>query len=169
MDEFTPPAFNIPNIHTVSPRISATTDRDVGDYMMEGTYVKFLERFLPASVVLNESNNVVHFFGDYQKFLSIAPGKATFNFFMMVNEDLSLVASTALNRCRSEHTAITYTGIAVDTEEGRGEIDLTVTPIDREVTAMNGRYYTLRIAPYRTTENSIRGLVITIIDSLGKK
>ena len=39
--------------------------------------------------------------------------------------------------------------------------------IDREVTAMNGRYYTLRIAPYRTTENSIRGLVITIIDSLG--
>ena len=39
--------------------------------------------------------------------------------------------------------------------------------IDREVTAMNGRYYTLRIAPYRTTENSIRGLVITIIDRLG--
>lgn len=29
--------------------------------------------------------------------------------------------------------------------------------IDREVTAMNGRFYTLRIAPYRTTENSIRG------------
>ena len=42
-----------------------------------------------------------------------------------------------------------------------------LVPIDREVTAMNGRYYTLRIAPYRTTENSIRGLVITIIDSLG--
>ena len=41
--------------------------------------------------------------------------------------------------------------------------------IDREVTAMNGRCYTLRIAPYRTTENSIRGLVITIIDSLGTK
>lgn len=42
-----------------------------------------------------------------------------------------------------------------------------LVPIDREVAAMNGRYYTLRIAPYRTMENSIRGLVITIIDSLG--
>ena len=42
-----------------------------------------------------------------------------------------------------------------------------LTSIDREITAMNGRFYTLRIAPYRTTENSIRGLVITIIDSLG--
>ncbi len=34
---------------------------------------------------------------------------------------------------------------------------------------MSGRFYTLRIAPYRTTENNIRGLVITIIDSLGIK
>ena len=33
---------------------------------------------------------------------------------------------------------------------------------------MNGRFYTMRIAPYRTTENSIRGLVITVIDSLGE-
>ena len=45
--------------------------------------------------------------------------------------------------------------------------DEAIESIDREVTAMNGRFYTLRIAPYRTTENSIRGLVITIIDSLG--
>ena len=43
----------------------------------------------------------------------------------------------------------------------------TLTPIDREVVATNGQFYTLRIAPYRTTENSIKGLVITIIDSLG--
>ena len=42
-----------------------------------------------------------------------------------------------------------------------------LTPIDREVVATNGQFYTLRIAPYRTTENSIKGLVITIIDSLG--
>ena len=47
------------------------------------------------------------------------------------------------------------------------EVLKELVPIDREVTAMNGRFYTLRIAPYRTTENSIRGLVITIIDSLG--
>ena len=33
---------------------------------------------------------------------------------------------------------------------------------------MNGRFYTMRIAPYRTTENSIQGLVITVIDSLGE-
>ena len=52
-------------------------------------------------------------------------------------------------------------------EEDAKSVLKTLSSIDREVTAMNGRFYTLRIAPYRTTENSIRGLVITIIDSLG--
>lgn len=52
-------------------------------------------------------------------------------------------------------------------EEDAKSVLKTLSSIDCEVTAMNGRFYTLRIAPYRTTENSIRGLVITIIDSLG--
>ena len=54
-----------------------------------------------------------------------------------------------------------------DIEEDARAVLKNLVSIDREVTAMNGRYYTLRIAPYRTTENNIRGLVITIIDSLG--
>lgn len=129
VEEFTPPAFNIPNIHTISPRISGTVDRETGEYTLENTYIQFLEKFLPASVVLNESNNVIHFFGDYQEFMSIAPGKATFNFFAMINRDLSLVASTAINRCRFEHTTVTYTGIAADCASGRKVVDLTVAPV----------------------------------------
>lgn len=96
---------------------------------MESTYTQFLENFLPASVVLNEANNVIHFFGNYQDYLSIAPGKATFNFFSMIHKDLSLVASTALNRCRMEHITVTYTGIAMDCPEGRRNVNLTVSPV----------------------------------------
>ena len=129
VDEFMPPSFHIPNIHAVSPRASSVSDRETGDYTMESTYMQFLESFLPASVVLNEANNVIHFFGNYQDYLSIAPGKATFNFFSMVHKDLSLVASTALNRCRSEQIAVTYTGIAVDCAAGRRMVNLTVSPV----------------------------------------
>ena len=129
VDEFIPPSFHIPNVHTVSPRVSSVTDRETGDYAMESTYTQFLENFLPASVVLNEANNVIHFFGNYQDYLSIAPGKATFNFFSMIHKDLSLVASTALNRCRMEHITVTYTGIAMDCPEGRRNVNLTVSPV----------------------------------------
>ena len=48
------------------------------------------------------------------------------------------------------------------------EVLKKLAPIDREVIGMNGRFYTMRIAPYRTTENNIRGIVITVIDSLRK-
>ena len=47
----------------------------------------------------------------------------------MLCKDLSLVASTAVSRCRTEHTAITYTDIAVDTPSGRKVINLLVEPI----------------------------------------
>ncbi len=52
----------------------------------------FLEGFLPASIVVNGSNNVIHFFGNYPDYISIAPGRATFNLFSIINKDLSLVA-----------------------------------------------------------------------------
>ena len=129
VDEFAPIAFNIPNVQNVSPRISSVLDRESGDYTLESTYVHFLENFLPASVVVNEANNVIHFFGNYQDYLTIAPGKATFNFFSLINQDLSLVASTALNRCRTEHNTVTYTGITVDCPSGRRTINLTVSPV----------------------------------------
>lgn len=129
VDEFVPQTYNIPNIHTVSPRTNYIVDRETGDYSLENSYTQFLEEFLPASVVLNEANNVIHFFGNYQDYLTIAPGKATFNFFSMIHKDLSLVASTAINRCRCEHIPVTYTGIAVDCASGRRNVNLTVTPV----------------------------------------
>ncbi len=133
VDEFTPPSFNIPNVQAVSPRPTGLSDRETGDYSLESSYVHFMESFLPASVVVNEANNVIHFFGNYTDYLTIAPGKATFNLFSMINDDLSLVASTALNRCRVEHITVTYTGIAVDCPEGRRDIDLIVSPVpDRD-------------------------------------
>jgi two-component system, chemotaxis family, CheB/CheR fusion protein len=39
---------------------------------------------------------------------------------------------------------------------------------DRKVTDKQGREYSLRVRPYRTTDNKIDGAVITLVD-LGKK
>ena len=72
---------------------------------------------------------MVHFFGQYADYLTLAPGKATLNFFSMLNKDLTLVASTALNRCRTELTPVTYTDIVVDCPSGRKVIDLMVQMI----------------------------------------
>lgn len=311
-ERLAPPVFNIPNVQPITPRVVSMQGLESQQYELENIYTQFMEKYMPASLVLNESNDVIHFFGNYMDYVAIAPGKASFNLFNIIHKDLSLAASTALSRCRSERISVSYSDIMVDTASGRRMVNLSVhpipvsgkensgltamifqenaqtdgseegirekydidttaarritdleqelqsvneelytvnteyqqkvdeltmmtndlsnflsstmigilfvdsnlnirkfteyigrefqlmehdigrsiqifahsfpyekivedaqnvlknlTPIDREVVATNGQFYTLRIAPYRTTENSIKGLVITIIDSLG--
>ena len=129
IEDLTPPAFNIPNIQTVVPTGLRMSSSQEEDRASEEMYTHFLESFLPASVVLGPDDDIVHFFGNYGDYLSIAPGKASLNFFSMLDKDLSLVAATAVGRCRNEKCAVTYTDIAVDVPSGRKLIDLTVQPI----------------------------------------
>lgn len=129
VEDLTPPTFNIPNIQAISTGSIPPTRSTPEESGAEGLYTKFLEAFLPASVVLDENDTVVHFFGNYSDYLTLAPGRATLNFFSMINKDLNLAAATAVSRVRAEHKAVTYTDIAVDGPSGRKVIDLTVQPI----------------------------------------
>lgn len=129
VEDLAPPTFSIPNIQNISLKNIHAGMSQNSESAVESRYTRFLERHLPASVVLSENDTVLHFFGSYGDYLTLAPGKATLNFFQMLCKDLSLVASTAVSRCRTEHTAITYTDIAVDTPSGRKVINLLVEPI----------------------------------------
>ena len=40
---------------------------------------------------------------------------------------------------------------------------------ERKVRDMEGRDYSLRVRPYRTTDNKIDGAVLTLVDLEGKK
>ena len=128
-EDLQPPVFTVPNIlpQVQIPGMSNAHSQD--QQKIEDVYVHFLERFLPASVVINAQNDIIHFFGNSTDYVSITPGKATFNLFSLINKDLNLIASTAINRCRTEHSAVTYTDIVVDTASGRRSIDLSVQPV----------------------------------------
>ncbi|HIQ73926.1 MAG TPA: PAS domain-containing protein [Candidatus Cottocaccamicrobium excrementipullorum] len=129
MDNTVAPAFSIPSFQPSVPAVVNMQNMDNREYKLESIYTRFMEKYMPASLVLDESNEVLHFFGSYIDFVSIAPGKASFNLFHILNKDLSLAASTALSRCRAENKTVTYTGITVDTPSGRRQIDLSVHPI----------------------------------------
>ena len=40
----------------------------------------------------------------------------------------------------------------------------TLRPVEREVRSSEGRYYIVRLLPYRTTEDKIEGAVMTFFD-----
>src|SRR5216117_1411009 len=54
-----------------------------------------------------------------------------------------------------------------DLEELIGEVIETLAMRERKVTDREGREYSLRLRPYRTTENKIDGAVITLVDING--
>lgn len=130
IDNWTPSSYNVPSVQNTVIRRDHINEQEHVNYSLENIYTQYLERYLPASVVIDERNNVIHFFGNYSDYLKIAPGKATFNLFSMLSKDIGLAASTALNRCRTEHKSITYTDISIESESGVRNIDLIVEPIN---------------------------------------
>lgn len=69
VEDLTPPAFNIPNIQAISPSSIRAVSAQGDNSNEELKYTKFLETFLPPSVVIDENDNVVHFFGMYDESL----------------------------------------------------------------------------------------------------
>lgn len=130
VEDLSTPSFSIPSIHNITNVGVKNITNNADDEQAESLYTHFLEAFLPASVVIDENDDAIHFFGSYSDYLTLAPGKATFNFFSMLNQDLKLVAATAVSRCRNEKKAITYKDIVTDTKDGRKVIDLSVQHIN---------------------------------------
>lgn len=131
-EELMPPVFTVPALKPSSPSVAPAPVDEGHNHIERNIYLQFLEKFLPASVVIDARNTVTHFFGNYWDYLRIAPGKATFDFFAIVNKDIRLAASTAINRCRTEQNAVTYTDISVDCPSGRKSITLRAQPMTPE-------------------------------------
>ncbi len=156
VEDLAPPTFNIPNVQNIALKTIHAGMSQTDETIMENRYTRFLEQHLPASVVLSEDDTVLHFFGNYTDYLTLAPGKASLNFFNMLCEDLSLVASTAISRCRTDHTAVSYTDIPVDTPSGRRVITLTAEPIPNEA---EGDDALIAVLFYESKSTDTQGMV----------
>jgi two-component system CheB/CheR fusion protein len=130
MPEMITSMFMAPSIMPMSSYMGNETERqELGEVSSDAVYMQVLEKFLPATVVINSKNDVIHFFGNHADYLTISSGRATLNIFNLISNELSLAVSTALNRCRKENTTVTYADITVDSSSGRREIDLIVQPV----------------------------------------
>lgn len=120
---------NVQMTPTPASAVSAQRETREDGEQIDKLYTAFMERFLPPSVVIDENNQAVHFFGDYSPYLSISPGKASLSIFSLVHEDLGLAASTAISRCRSEEQAVTCIDIAVRVNGDVRHVDMTAQPL----------------------------------------
>ncbi len=90
---------------------------------------KLLQKFMPASLVVNEKNEIVHSYGDNSNFAHLAFGKFSSNLFDVLTEGLKIPVSTLLKECREKNQEVQYTDIPFQGEQSSAVIDLTVMPV----------------------------------------
>ena len=91
-----------------------------------------LNRFVPASIVVNEEMEIVHFRGKTGQYLEPATGQPTFSLAKMAREGLLVDLRAALTRAKKENTAVRKVGVRVRSNGHTREVNLEVTPLRRQ-------------------------------------
>ena len=135
-----PGAKKVPYLQTTYLDDEYVGDTDIGfprqpmrgesGYHEEATIdTALLEQFLPACIVINEKNELVHTYGDTRNYVHLPLGKYSNNLFDLVAEALKIPVSTLLKEAREKKRKVQYSDIHFCGESENAIIDLTVMPI----------------------------------------
>ena len=79
---------------------------------------RLLKEFVPACIVLSDTFEAIHVYGDVSRFVRpLGAGKVSNNINDIIHEDLSVAVSTALYRCEKCQEDIFYTDVILHNEE----------------------------------------------------
>ena len=159
-----PGAKKVPYLQTTYLDDEYAADSDVGfprpaargeiGYNGEASIdTKLLERFMPACLVVNEKNELVHTYGDSLNFVHLSVGKFSNNLFDLIADALKIPVSTLLKESRERKREVQYRDIHFAGEQHNAVIDLTVLPISRNNGESEGFYALI------FSENAVRDVV----------
>jgi two-component system, chemotaxis family, CheB/CheR fusion protein len=88
-----------------------------------------VNRFVPASVVVNDALEIVQFRGKTGAYLEPAAGLPTFSLSKMAREGLLIDLREALIQAKKEHQPVRKQGVRIKSDGDTREIDLEIIPI----------------------------------------
>ena len=92
---------------------------------------QLFERFMPASVVVNEANEVIHFLGEHSNYLCQLRGKTSLNLFDLLTEGLRITVSTLLKEARESAREVQYKGVSFHGENHDETVTITAAPLKK--------------------------------------
>ena len=100
--------------------------------LWERISARLMAEFGTTCLVLNEKYEILHSFGQPERFVRVQQGKASLNILKLVPQALSLALSGALRRAAKEQQTVRYSGVPLP-GRGRGwTVDLKVEPLAAE-------------------------------------
>jgi two-component system CheB/CheR fusion protein len=90
-----------------------------------------LQRYAPASVLINENGDILYITGRTGKFLEPAAGKANMNIYAMAREGLGTYLISAIRKAKQNYEPVILRNIKVGTNGGTQYIDVTAQRIEK--------------------------------------
>src|SRR5207248_10399058 len=90
---------------------------------------RLMAEFGTTCLVLNEKYEILHSFGQPERFLRVHPGRASLSVLKLAPQALSLALSGALHRAAKEQQAVGYSGVPLPGRGGGRTVDLKVEPL----------------------------------------
>ena len=88
-----------------------------------------LETMMPATVVVNDKNELWRTYGECDKFLAFSPGAATLDVFSLIRNDLKISLSTIMREARQKMERVAYDNVPVQLDEKPEYITIVAQPI----------------------------------------
>jgi two-component system CheB/CheR fusion protein len=86
-------------------------------------------RFVPASIVVNDDMEIVQFHGKTGAYLEPPAGQPSFSLAKMAREGLLVDLRAALNAAKKSNTTVRKEGVQIQSDEGTREVTLEVLPL----------------------------------------
>ncbi|MBP1993554.1 CheR family methyltransferase [Paenibacillus eucommiae] len=97
---------------------------------LDNIYTKLLEEYVPACVIVDENNEIIHINGNASQYLIIPKGKPSHSLFKMIPEALSVAIGTALHKVRKEGTEVIYNDLLIHDGSRMKSINLHTKPFN---------------------------------------
>jgi two-component system CheB/CheR fusion protein len=104
---------------------------------------RLLEEYGPPSLIVDETNAIVHLSERAGRYIEIGPGEPSLNLLQLARPELRVPLRTALFQAAQKRSIVSVRGVAVDTGERNAVVDVIVRPVLREGEAPQGYYLVL--------------------------
>jgi two-component system CheB/CheR fusion protein len=119
------------SFHRELPESKKVTEQKAVENIHVLTDQVLLQRFSPASVLVNDRGDILYITGRTGKYLEPAAGKANMNIYAMIREGLNQVLNGAMRKASQSFDPQILRSIKTETNGGTQYVDMTVQRLDK--------------------------------------
>lgn len=106
-----------------------------GDLRLARAYEALLNRYVPTGVLVNDRREILHVFGEADRYLRPNPGRMNNDVVNMARGDLRIALSSAIQNALKKAQRVAFKGVEVGEEGNSAKVDVIAEPISDKVTS----------------------------------